>query len=61
MAETTEPIAPHRPQASIYEFLVSAPIVLWLVCIAKAYQGRPFKLPCAGARAERYANTRAGG
>ena len=38
-----------------------ASIVLWLVCIAKAYQGRPFKLPCAGARAERYANTRAGG
>src|SRR2546427_6523794 len=31
MAETTEPIVPRRPRASIYEFLVSAPIVLWLV------------------------------
>ena len=28
-------------------------IVLWVVCIVKAYQGQPWKLPLAGDYAER--------
>src|SRR3989442_13487413 len=31
MAETTGELTPPRPQASLYEFLVVAPVVLWLI------------------------------
>jgi uncharacterized membrane protein len=45
------------PLLTLSTIAFAASIVLWLVCLVKAYRGSRFKLPYAGVRAERRALT----